>query len=104
MRALFAIVVIAAALFLGVWWFQNHHASSAYAPREAQDSELAVQPATEPTPPPPAPTDFKSDSSANLPSGPIPYDQLSKQGDPSYAATDPNAPPEKKSNDKAIFY
>ena len=82
MRALFALVVIAAALFLGVWWFQNHHAAGAYAPRGAQDSDLAVQPAPEPTPPAPPPTDFKSDGSATLPSGPIPYDQLNKPGTP----------------------
>ena len=103
MRALVIIAAIAVAVLLGGWWLMGNHHASAYAPREAQDSELAVQPATEPAPPPPTPTDFKSDSSANLPAAPIPYDQLNKTEDGAPPA-DPNAPPEKKSNDKAIFY
>ncbi|HEY3813312.1 MAG TPA: hypothetical protein VGL66_08790 [Caulobacteraceae bacterium] len=104
MRALFVIVLIIAAVFLGGWWLTGRHHARDYAPSEAQDTELQSQPAPEPTAPASAPTDFKTGSAANLPTGPIPYDQLNKQTDPTLA-TDPNAaPPEKKSNDKAIFY
>ena len=106
MRALFLIALIIAAVVLGGWWLTGRmHGGNAYAPREAQDSELAAQPAPEPSAPAtPPPTDFKNGTSATLPAGPIPYDQLDKSRDPTLAATDPNAPPEKKSNDKAIFY
>jgi hypothetical protein len=103
MRALFLIVLILAGVLVGAYWLQGRHGGSAYAPQEAQDTDLAVQPVTEPMPPPP-PSDFKRDTSANLPAGPVPYDQLSKESDPTLAAGDPNAPPQKKSNDKAIFY
>ena len=52
MRALFLIVLIVAAVVLGGWWLSGRmHGGNAYAPREAQDSELAAQPAPEPTPP-----------------------------------------------------
>ncbi len=104
MRALFVIVLVIAAVVLGGWWLTSHHSDSAYAPKEAQDTDLAAQPAPEPTPPAPPPSDFKNGTSATLPAGPIPYDQLNKESDPALAAGDPNAPPQKKSNDKAIFY
>ncbi|HWE44413.1 MAG TPA: hypothetical protein VG407_00175 [Caulobacteraceae bacterium] len=105
MRALFVIILIAAALFVGGWWLMGQHHGRAYAPKEAQDTDLSVQPANEPNPPvTPTPSEFRSDPNATLPSGPIPYDKLDKARDPALAASDPNAPPEKKSNDKAIFY
>jgi hypothetical protein len=103
MRALFAMILIGAALLLAGYWFFGQHHTRAYAPQEAQDTELSVQPATEPhAPTTPTPAEFKSDPNATLPSGPIPYDKLDKSQNATL--TDPGAPPEKKSNDKAIFY
>ena len=105
MRALFVMVLVGALLLLGGYWLVGSHHDRAYAPKEAQDTELAVQPTTEPTPPvTPTPSEFRGDPNATLPSGPIPYDKLDKSQDPTLAQSDPGAPPEKKSNDKAIFY
>jgi hypothetical protein len=103
MRNLFVLVLLVAAVALGAWWVQGHMSHSrAYAPETAQDTELGAQPAPEPAPPAPPP-EAKADRSAELPKGPVPYDQL-KKGDEAVAAAEANTPPKNNSNDKAIFY
>jgi hypothetical protein len=103
MRNLFILVLVIAALIAGGLWAQKHlfHDRN-YAPREAEDSDLSIQPASEPAPPPaPPPPEQHFEPTATLPSAPIPYDQLNKTDG---AAAVPGEPPKNNSNDKAIFY
>jgi hypothetical protein len=80
------------------WWAWTHYGPAAdhYAPPGKVDAELDAQPTPE-VPPQPAPTPAKATAADGLPSAPIPYDKLNR-GEAN------TAPPEKKSDAKAVFY
>jgi len=99
-RFLAWIVVLFAVALLG-WWgwsaYGPHH--SGYAPNGKVDAELDAQPT--PTPLPKAPLVAPKADANGLPPSPIPYDQLKKGETVGEVNT---APPEKKSDEKAVFY
>jgi hypothetical protein len=105
MRNMFFLVLVLAGLILAGWWAHEHFSphSNAYAPKDADDTELTAQPV--PDQPasarqPPMPASAKAPD-PTLPSAPVPYDQLQKGDQP---PADPDAAPKDKSNDKAVFY